>query len=225
MSPHRRKGLLAVAGGLFSFLALAQPLHAQTQQTLRGRVADAADDPVPGAVVLLHAITDAGGTELARDTADAAGSFELSAEFADGPLYFVATRLEGDIFVGEPFRRPPASEIVLRAGAGVEPLPLDGATAVADGAAGSVDAGEDAAHDGWLVAVIAAMLVGGVAWLTHRSRARAPRARELLVEIARLDEARAAAADGADEPYRARRAELRARLIEALELDADADRH
>ncbi len=222
MPAFHRKGLLACASGLFSFLTFASPLHAQTTHTLRGRVADAAGDPIAGAVVLLHAVTDAAGTELDRDTADVSGVFELQLAFEDGPLYFVATRVDGDIFMAEPFREPPAGELVLRAGAGVEPLRLDGVGA--EPAMMPATRAVDEAHDGWWVALIAAMLVGGIAWVTHR-RTRAPHARELLVELARLDEARAAAPGGADEGYRARRDDLRARLVEALELDPDADRH
>jgi hypothetical protein len=220
----RVQGPLVLTGGLFCLLLYTTP--AAAQETLRGRVADASDSPLPGAVVLLHAVTDDAGTELDRDTADAQGRFELSYAFEEGPLYFVATRVDGEIFMAEPFRDPPADEIVLRAGAGVEPLRmggLDEAGPVSTPVAGETD---DSGHAGWWVALIGAVIVGGVAWLVHRSRRRAPRARELLLEIARLDETNAGAAGAAsDAGYRARREELRARLIEALELDPDAARH
>ena len=223
MRSARSRGLPAIAGGLFCLAVLAGPVAGQ--ETLRGRVADASDGPIPGAVVLLHAITDDSGRELDRDTAAADGSFELSYTFEEGPLYFVATRIGGEIFMAEPFREPESGEIVLRAGPGVEPLQMGGlrdAAATGDPAAAPVR--EDDGGAIW-VAIIAAAILAVVAWLVGRSRRRAPRARELLLEIARLDEARAAAAGNADDAHGARREHLRARLVEALEMDADADRH
>ena len=224
MSGIRTRGLLAVASGLFSFVMCASPLSAQ--QPLRGRVSDAADNPIPGAVVLLHAVTEDAGRELDRDTADADGRFELSYEFESGALYFVATRVEGEIFMAEPFRDIPTGDVDLRAGAGVEPLRMGGAidapAAAAPAAAGPVRESE---HGGWWVAAIGAAIVGAVLWVVQRNRRRAPRARELMLEIARLDEARTSAAGPPDDVYRARRDDLRARLVEALELDPDADRH
>ena len=221
MPSIRTRGLLAAAGGLFSLLLCAAPVAAQ--ETVRGRVADASDNAIPGAVVLLHAVAEDSGRELDRDTADANGSFELSYAFEEGPLYFVATRVDGEIFMAEPFREPPSDEIVLRAGAGVEPLQMGGLAA--DPAAPTATAPtRESEHNGWWVAAIGAAIVGAVVWITHRSRRRAPRARELMIEIARLDEASAGAPGGA-EANRARRDELRARLVEALELDPDADRH
>lgn len=220
------RSLLASASGLLSLLLIATPLVAQDSTTVvRGRVADGADIPLDGAVVVLHAMSGESGVEVARDTANAAGEFELRYSPQGGSLYFLATRIAGDIFMGEPFREAPVGAIVLRAGPGVEPLRFAGGQP-ADSRVGAAAPVEDTAHRGWWVAVIGAMILGFVAWLVHRGRRRAPRARELMLEIARLDEARAdAAGTGSDESYRTRRAELRARLVEALELDHDADRH
>jgi hypothetical protein len=223
MIPFHSKGLLAAACGLFCFVISVAP--ASAQEKVRGRVADAADNPIVGAVVLLHAVTEESGRELDRDTADANGEFELSYEFEPGPLYFVATRVDGEIFMAEPFREPITSDVDLRAGTGVEPLRMDAATdGAAPGAAAPVPARESE-HGGWWVLAMGAAIVAAVLWVVQRSRRRAPRARELMLEIARLDETRAAAAGIGDDAYRARRDDLRARLVEALELDPDADRH
>jgi len=211
----------ALAGVVVILHSFVSPLAAQ--DVVRGRVADAADNPIPGVVVLLHAITEAGGSEIDRDTADAGGGFELSFDFQSGPLYFVATRVEGQIFMADPFRALPDEAIVLRAGPGVEPLSLDALAASPTDPAAAAPA-DERAHEGWWVAAIAAVIVGAVSWLVQRTRGRAPRARELLLEIARLDEAHAAS-PGSEEAYHARRNELRARLDEALELDPHADRH
>lgn len=224
MSHIRSRGLPAVAGGLL-FLLLATPAAAQDRVTIRGRVADASDNPIAAAVVLLHAIGDDSGREVTRDTADDNGAFELAFAIEEGALYFVATRVEGNIFMSEPFRDEPPGELVLRAGAGVEPLQLDGMT---PGAATQPVVAERGSETGralvWVL-VIGAAVAGLVAWVVARGRRRAPRARELLLELARLDEAHAASAGQPDATYRARRDELRGRLAEALALDPDADRH
>ena len=224
MAAIRTKGLLVIASGLFSLSLHATALAAQ--ETLRGRVADASDSPLPGAIVVLHAVSEQAGNELDRDTADADGRFELDYPFEEGPLYFVATRIDGEIFMAEPFRAPPSGELDLRAGPGVEPLRMDGAEGEGPADAPRATAARDSEHGGWWVGALAALIVGAVAWLAHRNRQRAPRARELLLEIARLDEASASAGSAAtDATYRTRRDELRARLVESLELDPDADRH
>ncbi|HEX6588600.1 MAG TPA: hypothetical protein VF039_06220, partial [Longimicrobiales bacterium] len=151
----------------------------------------------------------------------------LAFSMDEGPLYFVATRVDGAIFMGDPFREVPAGELVLRAGAGVEPLDLGGVT---PGPATTRPMPVQSAQDGSRQALFWVLVIGGavaalVAWLVARDRRRAPRARELLLEIARLDEAHAAAPAPSDASYRARRDELRGRLVEALQLDPDADRH
>ena len=223
MLSFRAKGLLAAASGLFCLLLTPDPGAAQ--DVLRGRVSDAADRPVAGAVILLHAVTEDSGRELDRDTSDANGAFELSYRFEAGPLYFVATRLDGEIFMAEPFREPPAGDIDLRAGAGIEPLRMGDAVPGPTASPALSSAEREPTHGGWWVAAIGAAIVAAVFWIVQRSRRRAPRARELMLEIARLDEARGMAGDAGDATYRARREELRARLVEALELDPDADRH
>lgn len=221
------RSLLASASGLFSFLLLASALAGQSPGAeLRGRVADARDAPIAGAVVLLHAVGEQSGAEVARDTADDAGRFAISFEPEDGPLYFVATRIGGDIFIGQPFRQVPAGELVLRAGAGVDPLRLDGFENAGSSPGSAAVADDAAGHGGWWVGAVAIGLVALIAGIVHRGRHRPPRARELMVEIARLDEQRARVAGmGSEEAYRARRTELRDRLVEALELDHDAHRH
>ena len=221
-----RIGMLALAGAVV-LLPSATPLQAQAEASvLRGRVADARDSALVGAVVVLHAVTDDAGIEVDRDTADEAGAFELRFEPQDGPLYFVATRIDGQIYMAEPFREPPGTDIVLRAGTGVQPLDLGGVAAPARTTTTGLTTSEDGGHAGWWVAAIALVVIGFVAWIVHRGRRRPSRARELLLEIARLDENRARAAGaGSEESYRARRAELRGRLVEALELDDDAHRH
>lgn len=219
------RSLLVLSSGLFAWIPAARPAAAQTDAVVEGRVADATDVPLDGAVVVLHAVGETAGVELDRDTADAEGRFRLAYRHEDGMLYFVATRIGQDIFMAEPFRDPVETDLVLRAGAGVEPLRMGApspstaplpAAVTADATTGR------ARHAGWWVAAIGLFVVGLVALLVHRSRYQAPRARELMVEIARLDER----LGGAPDPTgHVRRESLRKQLVEALELDDDAARH
>ncbi|HEX6588847.1 MAG TPA: carboxypeptidase-like regulatory domain-containing protein, partial [Longimicrobiales bacterium] len=172
MFRFRSQGLAAAAGGLFCLLLAASsfatsPVAAQERVTIRGRVADADDNPIAGAVVLLHAIGDDAGQEVTRDTADATGAFELAFSMDEGPLYFVATRVDGAIFMGDPFREVPAGELVLRAGAGVEPLDLGGVTpGPATTRAMPVQSAQDESRQAlFWVLVIGGAVAALVAWL------------------------------------------------------------
>ena len=222
---HLHPWVLRATVAVLATLLLAASLGAQDRVTVRGRVADASDTPIPSAVVLLHALADESGREVARDTASREGEFELTFAMEQGPLYFLATRVDGDIFMSDPFREAPAGAVVLRAGAGVAPLQLDGLTpGPATQSVMPRRGGEEGRALLWVFA-IGATVTGLVGWLLARGRHRAPRARELFLELARLDESQAASPAQPEATYRARRDELRGRLVEALALDPDADRH
>lgn len=219
------RSLPALAGGLFAFAA---PVAAQ--QPLHGRVLDANDRPVAGADLVLHGLTDRGGAELDRAIADADGAFTVtlpdSLSGAEA-MFFVATRIGGDLFVGPTFREVPGETYVLRAGTGVEPFRLpetaNGAVAATPGAAPS-----EASQSGWWVALIALALATVVALVVYRVRRRPPVSRELFVELATLDERHAAASPaGAAERrrYEERRAALSERAAEALRMEGDAARY
>ena len=209
--------LLPVALGL---LLTSPPLAAQ--QTLRGRVLDANDRPVAGALVVLHGLTDRGGAEFARDQADASGDFTLLVPEADGTTFFAATRIDGDLFVGPVFQQEAPDPYVLRAGAGVRPFPLPDRAQVPS----TRETARASSHGGWWVALLAALLLGVVALLALRGRYRPSHARELMVEIARLDLAHGTGPqdnrDAAARSYRTRRATLRRQLDEAIATGSDA---
>jgi hypothetical protein len=179
-------GLLAVVGGLVPFAPAAGQ-----ESVLAGRALDAGERPVAGLEVMLHRVTPAGGATIARDTTAADGGFTLRAEASDDdPVYFVAARFEGQIQIGPMLRMPfPESGYVLRVGApSGPPAPAAGRAA-------------------WIVGVLAVLgmaIVFGV---------RPPSRRRLLLQLARLEEARAA---GIDDGARARqRARIRTRLRRA----------
>lgn len=216
----------AIAGGL---ALCAAPLAAQ--EDVAGSVVDGSGIPVAGAVVVLHGLSDAGGAELDRDTSDATGAFVLQMPEGNASMYFVATRLGGELYVGPTFRTAPPEPYVLPAGAGVQPFLLAGEGALpparggapAAGAAGRV-APTRGGGDAWWVALIAAAIIALVALLALRGRARPSRSRELMVEIARLDrrQRQASAAESPAPVYDERRAELRRQLDEAIALEGDA---
>lgn len=219
------RSLLAVAGGLF-FLAS----HASGQRTLEGTVVNGAGEPLGRAVVVLHGLSPEGGAELARDTADATGRFTLDVPGMGSALFFVATRIDGDLFVGPTFRDVVPDSYTLPAGAGVQPFPLAGASTgtpamggTATRAAGQTDS---SSHGGWWVALIALVIAAVVALLGYRARRRPSHARQLMLDIARLDlehgKASAGAAPATEHAYRTRRRELRERLDEAIALEGDA---
>ena len=116
-------GLLAIAGGLVPFAA---PAAAQQQQ-LTGQVLDAEERPVAGLEVVLHRVTEGGGTIVASDTSDTEGAFTLrSGDDPPDAVYFVAARYEGQLHIGSMLRAPfPAGEYVLRVGGDPVTAPVE----------------------------------------------------------------------------------------------------
>jgi len=196
------------AAALALALALALPLSLQAQQPLNGVVVDGGGQPLAGAVVVLHSVSDAGGEELDRDTTGSDGAFRLTVPDDAGGVVFAATRIDGDLFVGDTFRGAPPAEYVLRAGPGVEPFPMP-ATPALPAQRAPVGTADDS-HGGFWVALIALALLAAVALITLRVRRRPPASRELMLEIARID--RTTAEGTAADRLRARREELMQRL-------------
>lgn len=205
--------------------AAAQPQ--QGPEVLRGHVMDGNGKPVAGLEVALHRVTEQGGAMITRDTSDAEGAFALRVPGESDPqaVFFVATRYQDELYIGQPFRAiPPGAEYVVTVGAGgVTANALAGAAA--QGAAGSASAAAPAASGGidtavrWLLAGILGLVGVGVLvfaamrwWADHRRRGR----RELLIRVARLDESyadRVASLPAAEaDSYRSERAALAGRI-------------
>lgn len=227
---RRRVGLCFLACGLISFGSL----HAQ-QAVLRGRVVNAAGEPVGDQAVSLHRVSAAGGTTVARATSGADGRFELTMTAAPSDaLYFAATRYDGGLYIGTPFRLPaPAgSEYVIVVGPGATEAAAilqqalsggagtDAAGAGTDAAAGT-DAVVDAQDQGtaeWPLALAIASTAAAAALVGWRwtARRRMPARRRLLLELAELEEhldARAGEVDTAEwDGFQRQRNALRQRL-------------
>lgn len=179
----RRSWLLLV---LLLLPALAAAAQAQ-RPALRGQIVDPEGRAVAGVAVSLHHVSDGGGAEVGRAVSDLEGWFEI--EFAgagdagDG-VYFAATRFDGTLFMGEPFRSfaelPAAYQIVIGVGG------------IGGGPALSAPEGSVPSR-GWGVFLLCAALGIVVVLLPFRRARRGPLAvRTLLADLAALDEGHAA---------------------------------
>lgn len=214
-----RASVAALAGGFFCFGAL----QAQTP-ALRGRVLDAAGEPVTGATVVLHHVTESAGGEVGRTTSGPDGSFELRFDAGGrSGLYFAATRYEGALYVGVPFRDPAEAGPDYRIIVGENPAGVTAGSAAGDGPADPLP---------WLVGALLGIVAVGVVLRPVLARRRGAYAvRSLLAELAVLEERHAEReAELAPEvraAYHARRERLRARLRELSQPPASyaADQH
>jgi hypothetical protein len=168
-SLRRWLGLVVIVAGL----GPAARVAAQ-ERVLTGRALDAGNEPVAGLEVMLHRVTSEGGATVARDTTDPEGAFELSAASeTDDPVYFVATRYEGEIQIGPMLRAPfPDSGYVLRVGGG---------------ASAAVDPTRPDPRKAIVIVGALAVLGLGMAYVV-----RPPARRRLLLRLAQIEEARAA---------------------------------
>lgn len=193
--------LLAFFGGL----CLASTAAAQTEIT--GRVLDPQDQPVAGIEVILHAVTEATGSDVDKDSTRATGEFTLNAGSTNpNAVYFVAVVYNGELYIGD-LLRPPFpldQEYVVRVG--VNPVDI---SAEQGGIAPSpAEAQRDRSRG--IVVVVAALLVIAALIALALSR-RPPARRRWLVELARIEDDLASDADERG-VLRRRRDELRARL-------------
>lgn len=198
---------------LAALLTLSTASAASAQSSsLRGRVVDADGRPVPDVTVVLHHVTDAGGAEVGRAVSSADGVFVLELDSAPpGGVYFAATRHEGSLFMGAPFR-------TLREIEGTEYVIAVGVNAVG-GAPTPGPPPPPGAGRGWAIGLIAGAL--GILFVVLPLARRRPGTddRAVLLELAELEERFEAGdaellADGGA-AYRERRESLRARLREA----------
>ena len=193
--------LLVVASGLW-----ATPAAGQRKPVLEGRVL-AGDRPVADLQVSLHRVTSTGGTTLGTDTTDENGRFTLTLDGLGGEaVLFVATRYEGELYIGEPIREVPTGPYLVKVGPGATPIDLT----TTPTAQPTVPAQPDNPRAGLMVIVVSVLALSIVFGLA--ARPRVPAGRRLLVEIAELDN-RHAASPLAD--YEQQRAELLRRLHES----------
>ena len=163
-------------------LSAALPLSTPAQQVIRGRVL-AGSQPVPRQPVSLHRVTSTGGSTLATDTTADDGLFEMRYDPGVGEaVFFVATRYEDELYIGETFRQPIGGEYRVAVGPGATPINLGTATGPAQPPRPPEKSTRTA---GMMVIVVATLVLGGIVLLA--ARPRAANTRRLLVQIADLD--------------------------------------
>jgi hypothetical protein len=177
----RRLPLLLLVLGLFS----TDPVHGQ-DVTVRGQVLGPDRAPLPDHRVLLHRVDSEGGATIAETLSDAEGRFELRAEASPdtAAVYFVASRYDGELFIGPMFRAAEASlEQVIQVG-----VPETSATALMEGELPPRQVGRPATTRNWLLLLIPLLGVIGVAVYALLPRGRIPPQRAALIRVAELDE-------------------------------------
>ncbi len=183
-----------------TLLAFTAAGELSAQNTLRGRVIDANNNPVPNIEVLLHRVTTASGARVDTDTSDAMGAFTLTApsDSDSNAIYFVAVREGGELFMGEMQRLPfpDTLEYIVEA---TDPVDLGAATGQT-----AVPPAPADRRAGLFVVLGGALVLAGV--LLFAWRRRPPEHRRLLAQLAQLPE------DDQSEAVARRRSQLYARL-------------
>ena len=201
-------GVIALAASALTASAARAQYPAVIGRVLAG------SQPVPNQLVSLHRVTEAGGSTVATDTTDETGQFELRLDGAQsGGVQFVATRYEGQLYIGDTFRDNPPAPYIVSVGPGATPVDFGAGTPGATTPPAQVaptPVGPDSKGAGAAVIAIAAGILAAILFLT--SRQGTPPARRLLVEIADLDNRNEQAPVS---KYEEQRAELLRRLRES----------
>jgi len=205
------------------------PAPATAPATLHGTVVDSAGKPVAGQKLTLHRVNATGGAMVDSATSDDQGRFtvHVPAERDTSAVFFAATRWQGQLYIGTPFKPPVPEGGRYTVVVGVNPVNMGPAAAggaagagMETGPAGGTGAPAPSALDSsaatrWFLAVILALVaLGAIGYAllgALRERGR-ERRRQLLARLAALDE-RAQVARGEEAARLQReRAELVAEL-------------
>ena len=218
----RQPGLALAAVAL---LALAHAAAAQAPP-LAGQVVDSAGKPIPDQHVTLHRVDQSSGAMVDSAVSDAGGRFTvhlptMASAQDTGAVYFVATRWQGQLYIGAPFKRAAAPTSAYVVTVGVNPVqmgPVGG-----EGAGGSMPATQPAAPTSsgntgrwFLASILGLVALGAVLYaLIGGTRERsAVRRRVLLARIAELDERAENVTPHEEARLREQRAELVSQLTE-----------
>ena len=153
-----------------------------------GRILGPDNAPLGGQAVVLHRVQEASGATVSQAVTAGDGRFTLALPTSTdtAAIYFVATRYEGELYIGAPFRageQNPAGEVI-QVG-----IPGTSATAMLGGGATMPQTvGRPLTSRNWLLLVIPLLGVAAVALYALIPRRRLPEDRALLIRIAELDE-------------------------------------
>lgn len=178
--------------------------------TLRGKIIDPEGRPVTGLPVSLHHVSEAGGVEVGSAVSDREGHFEIDLGETGGAegVFFAASRFDGALYMGEPFRTiaeiPDPYQIVIGVGG------------IGGGPAVPMTSGESDSRGLGIVILFAALGLIAVLLPLWRGR-RGPQAvRALLADLAELDERQLSVPVGAraldEAEYQMMRTRLRERI-------------
>ena len=199
---HPDPSVFVLRGLAILLLALSSAAQLSAQNTLRGRVVDANNQPVPNIEVLLHRVTQQSGARVATDTSDASGAFTLVAppDQDTKAIYFVAVRQGGELFMGEMQRLPfpDTLEYIVEA---TDPVDFGAGTGTIPAAVPPAPQDQRA---GWYVVLSGVLLLAGM--LFFALRRRPPEHRRLLVQLAQLPD------DDRSDAVARRRVQMYARL-------------
>lgn len=208
-APHRNLAFLCL---LLLFVPVASAFAQDQGMSVRGRVIGPDGSPVASQRVVLHRVDAAGGATVAEAETDGEGRFTLTAPATldTTGVFFVAARYESELYIGDPFRAgEQAAEPTLHVG-----IPSMSATAMLRETEGGLPlpGGRPATTPSWLLFLIPALGVAGVALYLVVPRQRIAPERALYIRIAEIDERMEAAPEG----QRASLRDERIRLIERL---------
>lgn len=219
----RQPGLALAAVAL---LALAHAAAAQAPAPpLAGQVVDSVGKPIPDQHVTLHRVDQSSGAMVDSAVSDAGGRFTvhlptMAVAQDTGAVYFVATRWQGQLYIGAPFKRAAAPTSAYVVTVGVNPVqmgPVGG-----EGAGGSMPATPSAPTSSgntgrWFLASILGLVALGAvlyALIVGTRERSAVRRRVLLARIAELDERAENVTPDEEARLREQRAELVSQLTE-----------
>jgi hypothetical protein len=200
---------------LLAFICASTTTPAAAQQasaSVSGRIIGPDESALSDQTVVLHRVQGAQGETVATAVTLEDGGFVLEFPLQADPaaLYFVATRYEGELYIGAPFRageQDPAGQLI-QVG-----VPGTSATAMLEGGGAMPQPiGRPATSRNWLLLVIPLMGVAAVALYALIPRSRVPPDRALLIRIAELDERMGSAPDAQRAALREERLRLAAQL-------------
>lgn len=184
--------------------------------SVRGVVLGPDNAPLPQQRVVLHRVDSSSGNTIAEAQTADDGTFVLTAPASadTSAVYFVASRYDGELYIGAPFREAEGGlNQVLQVG-----IPAMSATSMLEDASSggpgfAPPIERPATTGGWMLLLIPLLGVVAVAAYALVPRARIPQERALYIRVAELDERLETAPPGQRDALLKERADAIAQLL------------